>query len=56
MTDQEKNELSEAAMKTHKTLSSVNACERATRRAKQEYEKAQGEEWEIAARILKGQP
>lgn len=56
MTDEERKELSEAAMKTHKMLNIFNACERAARKAKQEHEKAQVEEWNIADRILKGHP
>ena len=56
MTDQDRNELSEAAMRTHKALNSFNACERAARKAKQEYEKAQADEWMIANRVLGGKP
>jgi|APGre2960657404_1045060.scaffolds.fasta_scaffold34767_2 hypothetical protein len=56
MTDQERIKLCEATMKVHNMLNIFNSCERAARKAKQEYEKAQADQWMIINRILEAKP
>ena len=51
LNDYERRQLAEAAMRTHYALNTFNSAERAARRAKQEYERVQAEEWAIANRI-----
>lgn len=56
LNEYERKELSEVAMRYHAALNFYNGAERAARRAKQELERVQAEQWRITERILGGKP
>lgn len=56
MNEQDLKDLAEASVRTHHALNNFNTAERLARKAKQEYERLQAEQWRITERILGGKP